>query len=223
MAIWDREDLLARVRMATRRPQNDREVSDVQWCRWLSEAQDHWHRNLCQHIPWIHWSDPVAMVSVDGGRSWRVTDVTEFVGPVQVRHGRTWGPIMPSEEYMLDGVNAVVRIPLEASWSFTPYIRYAAPLEEIRASTDAAPSEPSLRPVSARTLIVYHAAELYARSGGTRDPAPYVAAQQKEWLGDPNLPGAIGILDTLKNQYAHQEAELSEGSSGLWYRSPDLR
>lgn len=225
MPRWDRADLHTAFKRETRRPTIDREATEERIDGWLTEAQDHWHRAICMQFPQVHWNAvPVVMTSDDGGYTWRVTDVDQFIGPVRVRQGAVRGPIVPGDQFVVDPVAGTIRSLFDSPLTFTPYIQYAAPLEAI--SNGEVPTEPQLRPDYARRLVVLGACRLFALSGGgIRSPDYYAQLEQRAWIGDPAFPGEPGILDTLRHAYGIQPGELAEESSyGIWYKGiPDFR
>lgn len=224
MPRWDRADLHAQFKREARRPANDAEATEDRIDGWLTEAQDHWHRVLCTQFPQIHWNKAaVAMTSSDGGYTYAVAGVTQFIGPVRVRHNSPRGAVIPASDYILDAAAGTIRLPNSVAFGFTPYLHYAAQLDAI----DSTPTEPSLLPDYARRLVVLRALVLFAEGGsGLRSPSHYLAMEQAAWLGRPELPGDLGILDALAHTYKGQPGEILENSGGsaVWYKGvPDFR
>ena len=107
----------------------------------------------------------------------------------------------------MDGVT--VRFPFDARRTF----RGGAPVARVILAPPAidARTQPVLRPPSARKLIVYRACALEASRGGMKDPSFFHALEQQEWIGNPLVPGSIGILGNLKKQYQQNVVEYETG------------
>lgn len=219
MARWDSADLLAQLRAVLNRPATDAALGPDLGYLLLSDGQDHWVRNIAAHVPQAMWNTvPVVMATADGGLTYTIPGVTEIVGTVELRD-RVRGWVVPRSEYIIDG--ATVRFPFGSTRTFfgggAPYIRYIGAPPAITAAV-----QPVLMPPSARKLVVYHAAALYARRPGSGlDPNDFLNTETSLWMGDRET-GDLGILYSLKDQYKIGDAELSESGGGLWYNSPDI-
>ncbi len=228
MAEWDRDDLHAKIRYEIGRPSTDEDNSAAELDYRLSVAQSHWIRTFAAVIPAAVRSDWAAMTqssnfyevpdSLTSAESYRE------VCAVDVRDGAT-GMILEKDQYILEqkpgsttNVRPRIRLPYNRSFSFTPYCRVVAMPPPITASVD-----PTLTPPTARILLVFHACASWAAKGERHNPAPYINKMQAAWLGNPDLPGDIGLLGQLRALYADGELELGEYSGGnRWYRSVDL-
>jgi len=229
MAEWDRTDLLAKCRYEVGRPSVDEDNADAEWYHRLSRAQEHWVRTISRVIPAALWGDWAAMTA--SSSFYEVPDsllnAASFyeVCAIDVRDSAT-GMILEKDQYILEqkpatagNVRPRIRLPYNRSFSFSPFCRVVPMPPPITASVD-----PTLTPHTARILLVYHAAASWAAKGERHNPAPYINKMQAAWLGDPSLPGDIGILGQLKELYAPGELELGEYSGGnRWYRSVDFQ
>lgn len=225
MARWDSADLVAQCREQVGRPSVDNDNDDADWYMYLSQAQDHWMRQIAMHVPQPLWSDWSAMTL--SGLTYVApagvfpAGITEAFA-IEVKDNST-GAILDKDEYILDVDPSTgrprIRIPYGGSFTWTPSCRVVAAPLAISGS-----QAPTLKPDSTRILLVYDACARWARKGERHDPQHYLSLLQTAWHGDPALPGDLGILAQLKQQFMPGELELSEYSnSSAWWRSGDLR
>lgn len=216
MARFDSADLLARCVRFAQRPTVDREMTPAAWYSHLSDAQDHWAGVFASlFTPGPMHSASTQMTTANGGKTYTIPGVTKIIGIPVVRDGE-FGAMLDTRAYILDG--ATLRLPYNAGFSFTPWIRYVAVPPEISAA-----SPPSLLPEYSRILLPYRACALWASSGGLRDPAFYENLERRAWHGEPEA-GEPGIRDRVAYQTFPGDLELQESVGGgpVWYRSIDL-
>lgn len=216
MALFDSADLLARCKRSAGLPAQSDFPVDADWFAWLTEAENDWKATIASQVPKSQWGDPALMTTADGGASYTVSGVDEFLGPVEIRQTLRGTPIGP-DEYLIEG--ATIRWPFgtERAFAAGPYIRYATPSAGIDAGT-----EPTLNPSRARMLLVYGALKRYGATAGAGlvDPGYWERMESLEWFGDGGT--RTGLLQNLMDVYMTTDAELDESSSP-WWRGPDLR
>lgn len=195
-------------------------MTDAQWYALLTEAQQHWFSVVATHAPEWLYGAPTLLTSSDGGYTYDFPSGVYPVGHIEVlestrgallRPGPYWDP---GADYTPEGDKIRICCGRTRTFASGPYARYATMPGVIDAST-----EPTLEPKEARRLLPYRACALWASQGGLRDPAFYLALEQKAWGGDPNLPGDVGILGGLKTQFFAFGASATPGSGGAWWRN----
>ena len=224
MALYDSADLLSRVKEAAMRPSLDGDMSDVRWYNLLSDSQIYWMERLAATCPQSQWGAPVKLVTTDGGLTYYLNNAgapLEFFGGIQLRHGLGGDMIYVGADFDnrsdLVQEGSVFRVPNGITRQFPNglYARYVGMPTVISASV-----APVLQPARARQLLVYRGCILYASRGGFFDPRPYQNLEDELYFGDPKR-GDVGILGTLRNQYA-VTLPISSDANPRWYASSDL-
>jgi hypothetical protein len=223
LALYDSADLLAKTKALLKRPSTDEDLTDAQLYLWLGDAQTYWLGQIAVHCPELNWVSPELLTSSDSGATYTLASYP--LGGVEIRSSRSGDLLIPgpdwgdTTDYVIEG--QTVRIPHGRTRTFSagPYARYVATPAALDGST-----APVMKPAYARLLLPARAAITYCLAGGYRDPAPYMAIEQRLWSGDPNMPGDTGILGQLKTQYfASGMAAVKQPYDGAWWRSsPDL-
>jgi hypothetical protein len=224
VAQYDSADLLARCKVLAQRPAVDEDMDDPKWYQFLEEAQTEWVGQIANHAPEVMYGPPELMTTPDGGATYTVAGYP--LGYMEIRSSRGGPLLRPGAEWDDNAdftqEGQIIRIPSGRTRSFGstgPYARYVAVPGLLNGAT-----QPVLKPAHMRLLLVATACYLFATRGGYRDPTPYLQLQQKLWHGDPNLPGDIGFLGSLKTQYfGSGMAAIQQGSGDWWRGSPDLR
>lgn len=195
MARWDRADLTRQCRTMSGRPAADADMTKDLWWDLLTQGQDHWAEVIATHVPAAMYGAPVELAPNVDRSVWTLPGTGDIIGRVELRQGSAWGDKVDSSEYVQEGRTVRVRHGKRASL----FARFVAAPGAIDAQ-----NEPSLQPERARILVVYHACALEASRGGMKDPAPFLALAQKTWIGDPLVPGDVGLLEALQKQYREE-------------------
>lgn len=210
MARYDSADLLRVCRLTSGRPAADADMTSDRWYEFLTQAQEHWAEVIATHVPAAMFDgDPAALIPSEHHRVWMFAGEPEIIGRIELRHGQ-WGEKIDSADYIQEGNRVIFRTHSPAQG--TVWGRYVSAPREIGPNT-----QPSLLPIRARILLVYHACSLEAGRGGMKDPAAYLAQAQKLWMGDPMIEGDVGLLEALQKQYRE------ESSTGRRYIYPPPR
>ena len=230
MAKYDRADLLANYcQLLSGRPANDQAMTPARWYALMTQGQDYVFHMIAGFCPESMVEAPVLLESDDGGHTYRLpldADEQEVfpVGLAEVRARRN-GQLLSLGPEWQDGVDLTpegtkLRVPHGRARTFAdgPYMRYSAPPGIIDATTEV-----TLKPKLARPLIAYHALYLWAsRPPNPADPQYYLTMFQKAWSGDPLIPGDLGIMGVLAQQYLGQDGSADADAGGAWWMSPDL-
>lgn len=213
MATWDSADLLARCKRIANRPTVDAGMADVDWYAFLAQAQRDWAGILATHYPTANMNAPELMTTSDSGLTYSVA--TYPLGRMEIRDSLGGALLVPCADYE-DGdfvpEGQTIRMPGGRARTFAagPYARYVSMPLEMDGST-----QPVLKPAQARQLLVYRALVIYAMRMGI-NPAPYQKLEQDAAWGDPNTPGMVGIVASLKAQYAGNTSGY-DPAGDAWY------
>jgi hypothetical protein len=222
---WTTAELLADCRFLARRPTLDNEMDPTDWYRLLTIAQRHYYNLFGAHFPGLLYGAPVKLTTSDDGETYDFVDAQSNaitpIGAVEIRASRNGHLLTPGPEFdaatdfVIEGTK--IRIPNGKTRTFAdgPYARYIAPPSDIAENV-----EPSLVPDFARDVLPPRACAIWATRGGSRDPTPYMAEEQKRWSGDPLTPGDFGLMGALKKQYF--ASMIASPGVIYWWRSPDL-
>jgi hypothetical protein len=211
MSYLDSADCLARCKMLARRPTTDEEMSDANWYSFLTEAQDYWVRVIAQHAPNLLCGVPTALTTADSGLTYTFSTVPIAVLEVTTAKGGlpvTIGPYYDQQaDFTWEG-ESTLRACRNSARTFSSglYARWVVQPGAVSAS-----SEPTLN-AQYRLLLVPRAVTLWARRGGARDPAPYLAEEQRLWMGDGLAD--LGLFGALKKKVWHQNQ--SGGMVPFW-------
>lgn len=219
--LYDAAWLVARLRRELRRPQNDQALRKEVAYEYLTEAQDDVFRMIASIAPEENYGSPTLLTSANGGLTYTFGvdadgDPIEPIGHIELYPSITGLPMIggsffdPGADYVFDGGNTV-RFPGGKTKTFGgvgPYARFCVAPGVIDDD-----HEPSLKPVRARPLIVYRAAEKWARGPGKSDPTPYTTAFKDAWIGKPE-DGITGIIQSLKTR---EMAKYAEAPEGRWW------
>jgi hypothetical protein len=219
MAYLDSADLLARTKRLAEMQVPAEYPRDTDWYAWLTERQDYWVGVIAQHDARILCGAPVLLSSTDGGATYTFPTVPVAIEEITIGQAGTPLRLGPDYDPTVDASwegDATLRIARNTTRSFASglYARYVAQPDEIRDD-----QEPTL-PTMFRLLLPPGACVLYARSGGARNPAPYLDEETRLWSGDPSMPGDTGILGRLKKRAFAQS--VGSGTSSPWWRTGDL-
>lgn len=218
--LYDSASLLASVKRLARRPANDQASSDGDWFQYLTEAQDFWMRAIAAVAPEENYGPPTLLTTPDAGATYTFGldadgDPIEPLGHIELYPSLTGLPLVggsyfdPAADYVLEGDRIrFSRGKLKLFGGAGPYSRFVKAPGVISAT-----EEPVLRPVRARSLLPYRAAILWSEVPGRVDPAPYVTAESRIWIGDPNA-GISGLLQSLKTR---EFARAADGLEGNWW------
>jgi len=221
MAYQTTAELLAGFKFYAMRPDTDESITDATIYVLLSQGQEKVFELLAAHVPEVLYGAPTKLATADSGYNYTFPTAVFPYGAVEIRASRTGELLIPGTEwseadYTWEGDS--IRIPNGKARTFAdgPYGRWIAAPTDISAS-----QEPTLKPASARSLILFYALYLWAERGGGMnqvDPNRFLGIYQSLWSGDPRIPGDAGILATLKRQgYGQGMAALNV--QGPWYKS----
>jgi len=240
--LWDTADLLARCKRQAMEPDINQITTDPDWFAMLTEGEAHWKPIIAAHYANAMYGPPARMrpkpnTHPDANMVWEFIDPNNPNGSVnplgQVEvYTSPRGRILIEGAYWDMGADFVIerdgiRITAGRTMSFpdgAPWARYVTPAGEIRGGDDTvAPPVPAIEstilPAHARILIVYHALYNWASRGGMQDPSFYRALQQKAWMGDPDIPGDVGIMGAIKVQSTlHGMAAFVHSPSRRWWQ-----
>jgi hypothetical protein len=217
VTAFDSADLLAQLADTLNLP-TTREVTDPQLYTLLSNGQRRVMQQLAMHVPHSNYLAPELMTTTDSGATY--TFLYYPMGHAEIRESRDGLVLYPvsdwddySDGYVMEG--QTIRWPNGRTRTFSagPYARYVRVPDVISASV-----EPILKPVHGRMAIVYDAASEYAMQGGLRDPSAYLLQLQRLLWGDANTPGHLGLIPTLKTQYAYQGMTQAP-QDAYWWRA----
>lgn len=222
--LWSSADLLQRCKFYAQRPAIDASMADSDWFSLMTEAQVHWTRVIATMTPEALYGPPFQMVTNDGGFTYTFgvdADGNQInpIGYVEIKLTPTGRPFFAGADFDQSGdfiwEGDRIRFYGQRARPFAngPWARFVAPSGTMNGTI-----QPSIKPQSARILIVHRAVYLWASRGGFRNPAPFLALEKAAWLGDPNS-GDTGILGSLKTTYYTRgsEAIYGAGASGNWW------
>jgi hypothetical protein len=215
----DSAELLRRLRLVTRRPESDRDLTLQRAYTFLTDAQVELVYNLSAHIPDILKGAPVKLTTSDNGLTYNFP--SDPLGHIEVYSGPYTDPLIEaplwsaSGDYTREGTKKI-RMNGNVARTFAdgPYARYI-----VKPGVIDATSQPTLQPPDIRRVLPWKAAELWAQTGGMYDPTPYRNQVQKMLWGDPESAGDVGIIPAYKVQ--HQSSGM-DGGVRPWWRSGDL-
>ena len=212
MAFYDSADLLAELKAVLQTASNTADTTDAQYYRLLQNAQIRIARLLATHVP--HANRIVELLTTaDSGYTY--TFAYYPLGHAELRDGRGGALVMPASDWNPNGFvmeGQTVRMPNGQPRTFANglYARYCRTPGELSAST-----APILKPDDARLAIVYDAAVELASQGNAMDKTPYAILKRNYLWGDPEVPGDVGLIQSLKNQYYGQGA-MAQASEKWW-------
>lgn len=225
MAKYDTADLLARCLRNAMRPSTDAQQETTDWYAFLAEAQDEWYNHLAVICPEALYGNPVVLSTADLGLTYTFgTDADGNnifpMGHVEIRSAPGGAVLTPTVEwgnagdYVREGDKIRWTNGVKRTFGTTgPVARFISPPGLIDGT-----HEPTLKPLSARLLLVYRACAKWARRGGLRDPQPFLDQEQEAWLGNPEA-GVMGILGMLRTQYNFSGMEgTGELDGDAWWR-----
>lgn len=222
--LYSATDLLARCLFYAQRPAIDESMSTAQWLSLLTEAHSYWVAMIASVAPSALYGPPTLLQTQDGGISYQFgTDIDGNpifpIGHVELREspfGREWVAAAEwdnSGDFVMAGDSIIFPGQRAKTFGNGPWGRWVTPGGTI--SLDGQ-HEPTIKPVSARMLMVFHAVTLWASRGGFRDPGPWQAKEDALWYGNPQQ-GNVGLQGMYKTQYLTQGGEAIGGSSGRWW------
>jgi hypothetical protein len=217
-------ELLARLRLVTRRPENDRDLTNARAYTFLTDAQTELVYNLSAHIPDIMKGAPKLMTTSDGGLTYSFPNNEDPLGSIEIYPAPYMDPLIEgplwstTADYAREG-SKKIRMANGRARTFAdgPWARYI-----VKPGVIDAAKQPTIQPVDLRRVLPWKAAEIWAETGNQYDPTPYRNRAQKMLWGDPESPGDLGIIPAYKLQHMSSGMTSSPGL-GLWWRSPDLR
>lgn len=187
MAQWDSADLLARLKVALRRPTTDQEGTDVLLYQLLGDAQLEVMTRVAMEAPELNYVPAAALTSSDGGKTYLTANVaTEWVGPIEVYRDSTLkGPPLSAgalwechKDYTVEG-SRTIRLTCGRQKVFAPFARFCLKPALLDGGT-----APILQPASLRRAVIQLAAAMFCDRGGTRDPAPFLRAYERIYVTD---------------------------------------
>lgn len=216
-ALYASADLLQRVKDYLRRPATDAALTDATIYRFLGEAQQEVIEELVVHIPWAMVGAPTLMTTADSGATYTfATDsdavAVQPIGYVEIFATNPNGRLLYADTYTrIAGGDFVIegdhiRIPRGQTKTFTsgPYWRGVLPGDLLDGT-----HEPTLKPKTARPLLVYRACEKLQNIGALKDPTPFAEMYAQKFTA---------VLKAEKTAYA-QAAQVGSAFLGRhWWR-----
>jgi hypothetical protein len=187
MAQWDSADLLARLKVALRRPGADLEATDPILYQLLGDAQLEVMTRVAMEAPELNYGAAQALTSSDGGKTYLTSSAAvEWIGPIEVYRDSTLkGPPLSAgalwecnKDYTVEGARTI-RLTCGRAKSFSPFARFVLKPLLLDAGT-----APVLAPASLRRCVVQLAGAMFCDRGGSRDPAPYLRAYERIYVTD---------------------------------------
>lgn len=216
MATFDSADLLSRVKALVNRPSTDEAITDAQYYVMLGDAQRRVVSLLAFHAPEAMYGAPVLMTTADSGATYTFgTDADGAnispIGHVEIRSSPTGPMIPPTSEWDTSTLAFLfesdkIRFPGQKTRTFAdgPYARFVKMPGTLDAST-----APTLKPLFARELLVYDAAERAAVRLGM-DPTPFGQ------MYDARYPEILQAI--LTSFHGTGVVATQGGGSGVWWR-----
>lgn len=216
MANFDSADLLSRVKALVNRPSTDEAITDAQYYVMLGDGQRRVMELLAFHAPESNYGAPTLMTTADSGATYTFgTDADTAnicpIGHVEIRSSKTGPMIPPASEWDTSTLAFLfesdkIRWPGQKTRTFAdgPYARFITPPGLLNASV-----APTLKPLFARELIVYDAAERAAVRVGM-DPTPFGQ------MFDARYPEILQAIIT--SFHGTGIVATQGGANGLWWR-----
>lgn len=177
----------------------------VDWYAWLTRAQGFWVPKLAAEYPYHSFVPPTLMTTSDGGITYQFPSETAPLA-VEVYFGLT-GPRLivgqfddPDADYVWEG--SQIRMTLNQVRGFSdgaPYARWVASPGTIDANT-----QPTMRPLYTRQLLIDRALIYWATRGGLRDATPFEKRENTTWAE---------LEESLKNSNPFYGDSANRGSS----------
>jgi len=215
MANFDSADLLSRVKALLNRPSTDEAISDAQYYVMPGDAQRRVVTLLAFHAPECMYGSPTKLSTADSGATYTFgTDADSAnispVGHIELRESKTGAMIPPASEWEISSLaylfeSDTIRWPGQKTRTFSdgPYARFVTMPTVLDGST-----APTLKPLYARELLVYDAAERAAVRVGL-DPTPYGQ------MFDARFPE---ILQTILSSFHGAGIVATQGGAPLWWQ-----
>lgn len=192
---------------------------DITYYALLQDAQLLVVMELSAHVPELMYTFE-KLTTGDAGVSYDFAK--EPLGQYEIRQSPTGRLLIPGPEWDM-GVDFVpagqkIRFPGQRAKAFGngPWAHYV----QTPGLLDAG-NAPTLKPDSARILLVPRACALWAERGGLRDPQSFTNEYDRLWYGDPDK-GQVGILGALKNQaFLSGAAAIPSITGDDWWRFVD--
>jgi hypothetical protein len=183
MASYDSADLLSRCKRLADVPDVDEGFDDTDWYALLTDAQHYYYGEFATHVPHVLMSAPTLLTTSDGGYTYALPsslvplhlEIYDSATGRLLKHGAYWDS---NADYTLEGTK--IRRPRGGTHTYSsgPYIRYIATPSDIASGT-----EPTLVPVPARQLLVWHACGDWARRPGSLvSYETFQDAEDRLWL-----------------------------------------
>jgi len=216
MANFDSPDILSRIKALLNRPSTDEAITDAQYYVMAGDAQRRVVSLLAFHAPEAMYGAPTLLTTADSGATYTFgTDADGAnispIGHIELRESKTGAMIPPASEWDISTLAYLfesdkIRWPGQKTRTFAdgPYARFVTMPGLLNAST-----APTLKPLYARELIVYDAAERAAVRVGL-DPTPFGQ------MFDARFPE---VLQTIISSFHGAGIVATQGgASGLWWR-----
>ncbi len=216
MANFDSPDLLSRARALLNRPDTDEGLTDAQLYVLLGDAQRRVMELLAFHCPESNYGAPTLLTTADSGATYTFgTDADGAnicpIGHVELRESKTGAMIPPASEWDISTLaflfnSDTIRWPGQKTRTFSdgPYARFIATPGVLTAAV-----APVLKPLYARELIVFDAAERAAVRLGT-DPTPFGQ------MFDSRFPEILATITTAFHGVGL--TAIQGGGAQLWWR-----
>ena len=211
MALYDSQDLLARVKRLAARPAVDALMADADWYAFLTDGQAQLVPKLASCVPDAMLTVPTLLTSADSGLTYTFSGSQYPLGVTLYASTKDIPdcPLVLGVDYTWEG--DVVRMAHGTARTFAagPYAQY---VPEMTTVIDGS-TEPIVFPKMARRWLVAFALEQYAYRAGL-DPEPYLAMQARLWSGDPRDRADVGIQGALK--LAVRRVGRLQGGTAWW-------
>jgi len=198
-------------------------MPDASWYSFLTEAQSDVFSDLFTRHPYLQYSAPVLMYSLDDGATYvfgvdAAADLIRPMGQTQIYASLKdipYNPLRVGEDYMIEG--SLIRIPSARYRSFKsggPYARFVAMPDTALDATHNSP----LYPKHARMMLVWKALEYWAaRPGSGASPVyfmrKYDEARDAMWIELATIYNGQGAEGSMEYNYWWTTSDFGSSSS----------
>ncbi len=186
----------------------------------LTRSEAYWYRLVATHFPDLLKVEATVIASVDGGRTYLMTDdhygELEVMTPPGFPTGQPLVQVLPESAtfgFYVQGRN--LKLTFTKNYNPGIYLRWV-PATVVALATGG--PDPVL-PTYFNDAYLYQAAYYLAQKPGFIGDAEFFAQKASaEWDGNPNSLSDSGLLGTLSRQYAAQGFQSVGSASAPWYK-----
>lgn len=212
MTEFSSSDSLLRLRRELKRPTNDAGVDDTDLYQLLTEGMRYTQALMAKH----GLTHNAGWEQATTSDTMTYTIASEPEGTYTLRDGRNGTLLVvgedgdPGVDLVRSGLTFLVPNQLPRVFANGLWVYYTPEHGEVTTT-----AEPTLKPLRARLLGIYHAAELWYDRGGYRDSEVYAQKFQKLAFGS-GLPGDVGLIPSKKQPFAVRNGPY------FWWKSNDF-